>query len=106
MSAVEATYLSSHVPETLERVRAGEQVLVTESGVVIAQIVPPNSALTPDQANRRGVVAADIARIKSLQAEIGALTREEVIERLRTFSRGIRLDGLSIADMRREGRQE
>ena len=40
MTTVEATEVGKHFEEVLERVKNGEQVVVTENGVVVAQIAP------------------------------------------------------------------
>jgi len=40
MTTVEATEVGKHFEEVLERVKNGEQVVVTENGVAVAQIAP------------------------------------------------------------------
>ena len=68
----------THLPALLERVVKGETVQITRRGVPVAMLVPANSA--------RDFDAREAAR------------------RIREVRAGIRLKGLRIKDMIREGR--
>ena len=66
--------------ELLRRVEAGEEITITKHGQAIAKLVPARER--------------DLARA------------QEAAEALKAFSKGKRLDGLSIREMREEGRQK
>ncbi len=72
--------VKTHLAGLLERVEQGEEITITRHGVPIAKIVP----IEPKR---------DKQKIR------------EAIERLNTLSKGIRLDGLSLRELVREGRR-
>lgn len=54
---VAVTELRAHLSEWLERVLAGDEVVVTDRGVPIARILPVATASTLEQLTRQGVIA-------------------------------------------------
>jgi len=89
------TELKASLSETLARVKAGEEVLVTEHGRPIARIVPLSSA-TPEAATdelvRSGVLRAPESRID-----------EEFWQLPRSVDRGAAVRR-ALADERQDGR--
>jgi prevent-host-death family protein len=78
MITVGAFEAKTHFSTLLERVAHGEEVLITRHGKPIARLVP-------EHATDRKRVGAAIARLKEL-------------------AKGCRLDGLSVRELRDEGR--
>lgn len=79
MQTVGAYDAKTHLPELIERVARGEQILITRHGVPVAMLVPPEGAA------QRPVA--------------------ETIAQLRQFRKGLRLRELSIRKMIEEGRR-
>ena len=79
MKTVGAFEAKTHLSRLLEEVEGGEEVLITRHGREVARLVPP----------RPNAAAA----------------RREALERLRQFRRGKRLNGLTIQELRDEGRR-
>jgi prevent-host-death family protein len=79
METVGAYEAKTHLTRLLERVAKGERTTITKHGVPAATLPPADSA------KRRPV--------------------RDVIDRLKRFRRGHRLEGLSIPDMIEEGRR-
>jgi prevent-host-death family protein len=75
LTAVEAKVRFGAVLDAVER---GEEIVVTRNGKTVARIIPANEP---------------------------GMSRDEAAERLRTFSKGITLDGLDLIAMRDEGRR-
>lgn len=78
MKTVGAYEAKTHLPRLLERVAKGERITITRHGVPVAMLQP-----------------ADPAK---------GISVHEVIEQLRQFRRGHRLEELSVRDMIEEGR--
>jgi prevent-host-death family protein len=79
METVGAYEAKTHLNKLLERVRNGEKITITKHGTPIAVLQPADSSKkTPVR---------------------------EVIDQLKRFRSGHRLDGLSIRDMIEEGRR-
>ena len=79
MATVGAFEAKTHFSQLLERVAGGEQVTITRHGMPVARLVP--------------VAAPDRERIR------------RTIQRLKEFSEGQSLDGLSVRELRDEGRR-
>lgn len=79
MDTVGTFEAKTHLTQLLDRVAAGEQITITRHGTPIARLVPVEP--TASQHIR------------------------ETIARLKEFSRGQRLDGLTIKDLIDEGRR-
>jgi prevent-host-death family protein len=79
MATVGAFEAKTHFSQLLERVAGGEQVTITRHGMPVARLVP--------------VAAPDRERIR------------QTIRRLKAFSEGQTLGGLSVRDLRDEGRR-
>ena len=75
LTAVEAKVKFGAVLDAVER---GEEIVVTRNGKVVARIIPANEP---------------------------GMSRDEAVERLRTFSKGITLGKLDLLAMRDEGRR-
>ena len=56
--------LRDHLSRHLERVRAGEELLVTDRGRPIARLVPVEAANTFDQLVAEGLVTPAVARVR------------------------------------------
>ena len=67
----------THLPRILDEVAAGRTYTITKHGREVARLVPPNE-MTPDEA----------------------------VAGLRQARQGLRLDGLTIADLVAEGRRQ
>lgn len=79
MKTVGAFEAKTHLSQLLEEVQQGEEVLITRHGKAVARLLP----------------------LKVNQAE----QRLKAIAQLRQFRAGKRLEGLSIQQLREEGRQ-
>jgi prevent-host-death family protein len=79
MATVGAFEAKTHFSRLLERVAGGEQVTITRHGMPVARLIP--------------VAAPDRQRIR------------QTIRRLREFSEGQTLGGVSIRELRDEGRR-
>jgi len=79
METVGAYEAKTHLTQLLERVAKGEKITITEHGVPVATQQPADSSKR--------------------------LPVRDVIDQLKRFRSGHRLDGLSISDMIEEGRR-
>lgn len=79
MKTVGAFEAKTHLSSLLEEVAGGEEILITRHGRPLARLVPVNSN--------------------------GRERRIEAIARLRSFAAGRRLNGLSVQELRDEGRR-
>ena len=79
MRSVDAFEAKTHLAALLDAVSAGEQITITRHGRPVARLVPP--------------VAEPLSSVA------------QTIERLRRFSKGQSLDGLSLAELRDQGRR-
>ena len=79
MRTVGAFEAKTHLAALLDAVSAGEQITITRHGRPVARLVPPS-----------GEPPSSVA---------------DTIERLRRFSAGQSLDGLSLAELRDQGRR-
>ena len=79
METVGAYEAKTHLTQLLERVAKGERITITKHGVPVATLQP-----------------ADSAKKKSVR---------EIIDQLKRFRRGLRLDGPSIRELIEEGRR-
>lgn len=70
----------THFSELLEKVEAGEEIIITRHGTPVARLVPVT----------KGYTAAE---------------RREAIERIKKLSQGLSLGGLTIRDLVSEGRR-
>ncbi len=77
MGAYEA---KTHFSELLERVAAGEEVTITRHGSPVARMVPVKGTSTQQE-------------------------RRSAIEAMRALSRGLRLNGERVKDLKAEGRR-
>lgn len=75
LTAVEAKVKFGSVLDAVER---GEEIVVTRNGKVVARIIPANEP---------------------------GMSRDEAVERLKTFSKGITLGDLDLLAMRDQGRR-
>jgi prevent-host-death family protein len=76
---VSTEQLQTDLPSLLDRVAQGERVTITRDGVPMAVLVPASLADRPDP--------------------------RQVIEEIRRFRKGRRLDGLTIRQLIEEGRR-
>ena len=76
MGAYEA---KTHLPQLLERVARGERITITKHGVPVATLQPADSTKR--------------------------MTASDTIDQLKKFSKGRRLDGLSLRELIEEGRR-
>lgn len=79
MKTVGAYEAKTHLPRLLEDVRRGEHITITKHGIPIARIVPMD--------NR------------------DARSLDDVVDQIRALRRKSRLDGLSVDDLKTEGRR-
>ncbi len=79
METIGAYEAKTHLTQLLERVTKGEKITITKHGVPVAILQP-----------------ADISKRMPVR---------DVIDQLKQFRRGHRLEGLSIRDMIEEGRR-
>ena len=79
MEYVGAYEAKTHLPRLLEKVRRGERITITRHGVAVAALVPV------DPSAERPVA--------------------ETVAALRRFRRRLRLEGLSLGDLVKEGRR-
>ncbi|MEW6264357.1 MAG: type II toxin-antitoxin system prevent-host-death family antitoxin [Thermodesulfobacteriota bacterium] len=79
MDTIGAYEAKTHLPRLLERVARGEKITITKHGAPVAVLQPPASASKQPQ--------------------------KEVIQQLRQFRAGRRLDGLTIRELIEEGRR-
>jgi prevent-host-death family protein len=79
MRSVDAFEAKTHLAALLDAVSAGEQITITRHGRPVARLVPP--------------AAEPLSSVA------------QTIERLRRFSKGQSLDGLSLAELRDQGRR-
>ncbi len=79
MATVGAYEAKTHLTQLLERVAKGERITITKHGVPVATLQPADSS-------KRTPV-------------------RDVIDQLKQFRRGHRLEGLSIRDLIEEGRR-
>ena len=79
MRSVGAFEAKTHLAALLDAVSAGEQITITRHGRPVARLVPP--------------AAEPLSSVA------------QTIERLRRFSKGQSLDGLSHAELRDQGRR-
>lgn len=80
MTRVGAFQAKTHLPQLLEKVEAGESIVITRHGKEVAHLVPP-----PDKA-----VPADMA---------------QVVSRWKKARRGVKLRGLKVRELINRGRQ-
>ncbi len=80
MHEVGAFEAKNKLGQLLDRVAAGEEIIITRRGKAVARLVPPRADLDPDRA--RTAVAA-----------------------IRAMSKGVTLGGLKIKDLIGEGRR-
>jgi prevent-host-death family protein len=80
MTTVGAFEAKTHLPKLLERVEAGESIIITRHGEEVAHLVPPPH--------------------KPPQGDLAA-----AVEKWRKTRRGIRLGKLKIRDLINEGRR-
>jgi prevent-host-death family protein len=79
MREIGAFEAKNKLGQLLDWVEAGEEVIITRRGRVVARLVPPHSAADPEQARK----AADA---------------------IRTMSKGVKLGRLKVKDLIAEGR--
>ncbi|MBI3344067.1 MAG: type II toxin-antitoxin system Phd/YefM family antitoxin [Gammaproteobacteria bacterium] len=79
MKTVGAFEAKTHLSSLLDEVAKGEEITITRHGTPVAKLVSASLQAKPDI--------------------------EKVIEELRAFSKGNRLDGLTIREMIEEGRR-
>ena len=79
MRTIGAYEAKTHLPRLLDEVEKGERIMITKHGRPVALLVPPDAAPTLDV--------------------------EEVIERMREFRKGNRLDGITIRELIDDGRR-
>ncbi len=79
MREIGAFEAKNKLGQLLDWVEAGEEIMITRRGRVVARLVPPSAAVDRDQA--RNAAAA-----------------------IRAMSKGVRLGGLKVKDLVAEGR--
>ena len=79
MPTVGAYEAKTHLAELLERVAKGERITITRHGVAVATLAPATAA------NQQQV--------------------SEIIDEMKRFRRGHRLDGLTLRELIEEGRR-
>jgi prevent-host-death family protein len=79
MREIEAFEVKNKLEQLLDWVEAGEEVVITRRGRVVARLVPPRPVVDPDQARN---AAAGI----------------------RAMSKGVKLGGLKVKNLVAEGR--
>jgi prevent-host-death family protein len=79
MKSVGAYEAKTHLPQLLQQVEAGETIVITKHGYSAASLSPVRA--------------------------ISSKSVENVIKELRTLRTQMRLDGLSLQDLREEGRR-
>jgi prevent-host-death family protein len=82
MTSVGAYEAKTHLPELLERVAKGEQILITRRGEPVAMLVPPPQAKKKDV---RQVVEEMLAYRDRQKRTLGGLTFRELIEEGRRY---------------------
>jgi prevent-host-death family protein len=80
MREIGAFEAKNKLGQLLDWVEAGEEVVITRRGRIVARLVPPRAVVDPERA--RSAAAA-----------------------IRAMSKGVRLRGLKIKDLVAEGRQ-
>lgn len=80
MHEIEAFEADVRLNQLLDRVEAGEEVVITRDGRAVAQLVPPRPASGDEQA-------------------------QEAAAAIRAMSRGVTLGGVSLRDLVVEGRR-
>lgn len=65
--------------QLLDRVEAGEEIVITRRGKVVAHLVPPRQSINREQAR-------------------------DAVQAIRAMSRGVTLGGLKLKELIREGR--
>lgn len=79
MDSIGSYEAKTHLPQLLERVAKGEKITITKHGVPVATLQPADASKKPPV--------------------------REVIDQLKQFRHGQRLDGLSIRELIEEGRR-
>jgi len=69
----------THLPRLLERAARGERITITRHGVPVAMLVPVENK--------------------------SRMSRQEAVETMKAFSKGRRLDGITIREMIEQGRK-
>lgn len=81
MKEVGALEAKSRLEQLLDRVEAGEEIVITRRGRAVARLVPPDSS------------GMDLTRARA------------AAQRIRAMRKGVTLDGLAIKDLVNEGRR-
>lgn len=76
----------THLAALIDRAAAGEEVIITRRGKPVARLVAMEGDAVEDRAAARARAAEIVAEMKAL-------------------SKGIRLDGLTVRELRDEGRE-
>jgi prevent-host-death family protein len=79
-NTVGAYQAKTHLSELLEKVEAGEEIIITKHGAPVAKLVPVTRQASPQE-------------------------RLAAIERIQTLANGLSLRGLKVKDLIREGRR-
>ena len=79
MRTIGAYEAKTHLPRLLDEVEKGERITITKHGRPVAVLVPPGAAPATDA--------------------------DELMERMREFRKGNRLNGLTIRELIEEGRR-
>jgi prevent-host-death family protein len=79
MRTIGAYEAKTHLPRLLDEVEKGERIMITKHGRPVAVLVPPGAA--------------------------PALDPEALMERMREFRKGNRLEGVTIRELIDEGRR-
>lgn len=82
MTLVGSYQAKTHLPELLERVEQGENILITRRGVPVAMLTQPPQTVTRDV---RQVVEEMLAYRDRQDRTTGKLTTREMIEEGRRF---------------------
>jgi prevent-host-death family protein len=81
MESIGSFEAKTHLPQLLQRVAAGEEIIITKHGNPVARLVPPSAARSaPD-------VRAAVAAMKQFRKgrTLGGLSVREMIEEGRRF---------------------
>jgi prevent-host-death family protein len=76
----------THLAALIDRAAAGEEVIITRRGKPVARLVAMVGEGADDDAP-------------------GAERARDIVERMKALSKGVRLDGLTIRELRDEGRE-
>ena len=75
MREIEAFEVRDKLAQLLDWVEAGEEVVITRGGLIVARLVPPHPAVDPEQSRK----AAAAIRVMSKGVTLGALKVKDLV---------------------------